>query len=97
VPDIIERKGRRGAGSRALAFGFKVFAILLWLGSLLVLGLFGSDFLRIVSLGNPTAMLTALVADDMVCAAVGGLLFGFIIFGVGEIIKLLNRISRTSR
>jgi hypothetical protein len=91
----ITREGRRkGGGAAFFAVVFKCLGILILLGSLITIALSLSAFFDTQASSNLTDTLRVFLSDAMLGASFNGFVAGLIIFGIGEIITLLNDIRR---
>jgi type II secretory pathway component PulF len=94
---VVRRLPRRGAGASFLAAVLKALAVLIWLGTVAIIVIPGFDVISDSFSSDLTATLNALMNNNTVVAALIGLILGFVFFGLGEIIGLLNTIRRNTR
>jgi hypothetical protein len=100
----VRRKVRRGGGARALVFIFKFIAVLFWAAAITALVFFGLElFAQAVPVDLNSDLSSALnsvlssaLDNVLVTNALIGFIVGFVFFGIGEIIGLLNDIRRNT-
>jgi hypothetical protein len=97
TPQVVRRRNRGSRGARFLSFIFKAIAILIWIGSVMVLVGSGTDMFSAVGYGTLFDMLDTLLSDNAIVTVAGGFLLGLIVFGIGSIIGLLGDIRRNTR
>jgi uncharacterized membrane protein len=90
------KKSRRGAGAHVLGSIFKAFAILIWVFSLAILTILGSDILGRNSSADLSDLLQAFAGDSTTPTILVGFIVGLVFFGIGEAISLLNDIRRNT-
>jgi hypothetical protein len=96
-PVIRDGKVKGSAGARALAAFFKFLAALLWIAGAIVLftalsGDFGINLPR-----DFTNLIDAFSGDNILVTGIAWLIVGFVLYGIGELIRLLNIVRRNTR
>jgi hypothetical protein len=88
---------RKGKGVKVLANTFKAAAIVTWI--LMLPAIISSVFIIIDGITNFTldGLAIELSTNETVTAAGIGIVAGFVLFGIGEIMVLLNDIRRNTR
>jgi hypothetical protein len=87
------KRARRSSGTRILAGILKVVAVLIWIGAVAALVLLGGDILSGPRLAFVDTF-SAFLHDSAAIAALAGLVVGFLLFGIAEVIGLLDDIRR---
>jgi hypothetical protein len=72
-----------------------VVAVLIWISAIAFLAVLGSDILSSPYIAFVDT-LSALLHDSAAMAALAGLVVGFLLFGIAELIGLLDDIRRNS-
>jgi hypothetical protein len=94
---VMRRLPRRGAGASFLSVVLKAIAILIWLGTVLIIAIPGFDVIRASFSHDIEATLSSLLNNATVGTVLNGFIIGIVFFGIGEIIGLLNKIRRNTR
>jgi hypothetical protein len=94
---VVRRLPRRGTGASLLAVAFKAIAILIWLGTVLILVMPDVDLVISRFSSDLAIILSTLLSNGVVGVALGGFIIGLVLFGIGEIIGLLSNIRRNAR
>jgi hypothetical protein len=94
ITKIIRQRGRKGRGSVFLSAVFKGLGILILFGSLIAIALSTAAFFDAQISGDLTDTVQTILSDAALGAALNGFVTGLILFGIGEIISLLNGIRR---
>jgi hypothetical protein len=97
TPQVVRRKNRGSRGARFLSLVFKILAVFIWLGTVLVLVGSETNMFGIVGFGTLFDVLNILLSGNMIVTAAGGFITGLILFGIGAIIGLLSDIRRNTR
>lgn len=84
-------------GTRVLVLVLKAVAVLVWLGSLTALLVPGVAILGDTLYLDLANVLGLLAGSSVITSALGGLIAGFVLFGLGEIIALLDDIRKNTR
>jgi hypothetical protein len=94
---VARRLPRRGAGASFLAVVLKAIAILIWLGTAVIIAIPGFDAISASFSNDLEATLSSLLNNATVGTVLNGFIIGLVFFGIGEIIGLLNKIRRNTR
>jgi O-antigen/teichoic acid export membrane protein len=81
---------------QVLAVVFKAIAIMTWVASLVILVGSLSEIPAPRPDDGPIGMLGLLLIDSSVMSVLSGIVVGFILFGFGTVISLLNDIRRNT-
>jgi hypothetical protein len=88
---------RSDTGPRIFAGFLKFLACLLWLGSLVSLVILGSTVLSISPSLDLMSALAMVSSSGIIAPVLAGLIGGFLLFGLGEVIVLLSDIRKNTR
>jgi hypothetical protein len=75
----------------------KTVAVLVWLGSVVAFTVPGIVIMNNGPYANVANLLIVVLSDSMITTGLFGFVVGFLLFGVGEIITLLNDIRKNTR
>jgi hypothetical protein len=91
------KKVRISRGARALVTTFKFIATLIWIAAIIVLLVALSTDLGLSLPSEFRVLVAAFAGDNILLTGITWLIMGFVVFGIGELIRLLNIVRRNTR